>query len=181
MADALAPADRAPVGAALPDAAVRAACSGNLRRDAAASCPPVVLDTNCVLDAWLFADPRVAEVARLIRAGSAYWIATPAMRSELARVLAYPAIARQLQARGVLAEDVLAAFDRWAHPVAPACVCPLRCTDHDDQMFVDLAVQWHADLYSRDRAVRALARRLQPAGVRVRPAGADVPSGLRLG
>lgn len=129
---------------------------------------PVVIDTNRVLDLWLFEDPDVATLGRDIRAGAVRWIALPAMRDELARVLAYPALARPLAQRGRMAADVLTAFDRWTLPVADAAVASVRCRDPDDQMYVDLAVAWRATLYSRDRQVLELAARLSPLGVSVR-------------
>lgn len=132
---------------------------------------PLVVDTNCVLDLWLFADPRVAALERWIRAGRARWIATAAMREELERVLGYAAIVRQMQARRLIAADVLEAFDRWSETVAPAPASRVRCSDPDDQMFIDLAVQWQAGLCSRDHAVLALAKRLQPAGAGCVPLG----------
>lgn len=144
---------------------------GPARPSGAALPLPLVVDTNCVLDLWLFADPRVAALARWIRAGRARWLATRAMRAELERVLGYAAIVRQLRARQAAAADVLDAFDRWSQPVAPAPAAQVRCSDGDDQMFVDLALRWRAGLCSRDHAVLALARRLRPAGVDVMPAG----------
>ena len=50
----------------------------------------------------------------------------------------------------------------------PALTLPLRCTDPEDQMFIDLAVQLGgATLLSRDRAVLKLARRAQAYGVSI--------------
>ena len=44
----------------------------------------------------------------------------------------------------------------------------LRCTDADDQKFIDLALGYGARwLLSRDRAVLKLARRAQPLGLAV--------------
>jgi predicted nucleic acid-binding protein len=43
---------------------------------------------------------------------------------------------------------------------------PLRSSDPDDQVFIDLAVGQQAGwLFSRDRAILRLARRLRPLGV----------------
>lgn len=156
-----------PAGAWLPRPAGAAGAPVWTGREAV----PLVVDTNCVLDLWLFADPRVAALERWIRAGRARWIATAAMREELERVLSYAAIVRQMQARQLTAADVLEAFDHWSETVAPAPASRLRCSDPDDQMFIDLAIQWRAGLCSRDRAVLALAKRLQPAGVGCVPPG----------
>lgn len=151
-------------------AAAQVRGQGSSEQDADAGSPRcVVIDTNCVLDLWLFADPRVADLRRAVLAGTARWLATPAMRAELQRVLGYPAIVRQCALRDVAASDVLAAFDRWTHGVPAAAAARMRCGDPDDQVFIDLAAAWHADLYSRDHEVRMLAPRLGTCGVRVRP------------
>ena len=56
----------------------------------------VVLDTNIVLDLMLFGDPATPPLKAALAAGELLWIATPPMREELARVLAYPQIAPRL-------------------------------------------------------------------------------------
>lgn len=128
---------------------------------------PVVIDTNRVLDLWLFDDPAVAALKHALQTARVTWLATAAMRAELQRVLGYRSVAQQLRRRARSADAVLQAFDRWARVVAPAPAAPMRCADPDDQVFVDLAAARHADLYSRDRAVRALAPRLRVCGVRL--------------
>ena len=130
----------------------------------------VVIDTNCVLDLWVFCDAGASGLLADVLAQRLHWCATAAMRDELARVLAYPLIAPRLGAAGLTADAVLAHFDRHAqlHPTAPACT--LRCRDADDQMFIDLAMQRRAVLVSKDARVIELARRLAPWGVaQVRP------------
>lgn len=130
---------------------------------------PVVIDTNRVLDLWLFDEAEVAPLRRALEAGAVRWLATAAMRAELARVLGYPAIVAQSERRACPPQTVLAAFDRWANPVAAAAPAAVRCHDADDQIFIDLAVAWRAPLISRDRLVLQLARRLLPWGVVVAP------------
>lgn len=127
--------------------------------------PPVVIDTNRVLDLWLFDDPGVARLKRGIEAGTLRWLATSAMRDELARVLGYPALQLQLARRQRDPAQVLAAFDRWARRVPAAAAAGVRCRDADDQGFVDLALAWRAALFSKDSALIALRRALAPLGV----------------
>ena len=124
----------------------------------------VVIDTNRVLDLWLFDDPQVAALRRAVQDGAVRWLATAAMRVELARVLHYPLIAAQLQRRQRDAAQVLAAFDHWAEPTPPAPPSAVRCADADDQMFIDLAVAWRAGLFSKDGEVLTLGRRLALLG-----------------
>lgn len=129
---------------------------------------PVIIDTNRVLDLWLFDDPQVAALKQVVQGGAVRWLATAAMRAELARVLGYAAVTRQLQRRQCDGAPVLAAFDAWAQVTPAAPAAGVRCADRDDQMFIDLALAWRAELFSKDREVLALARPLAPLGVAVR-------------
>ena len=80
----------------------------------------VVIDTNIVLDLWVFDDPQAAPLREALDAGALRWLATAAMREELARVLGYPQIAQRLQARARSPEAVLALWDRHAQLQPPA-------------------------------------------------------------
>jgi putative PIN family toxin of toxin-antitoxin system len=124
------------------------------------STTPLVLDTNIALDLFVYLDPASAPLLAALAAPATRWLATPAMREELARVLAYPQIVKRLSARALPAADVLAAFDRHTHmaPAAPKAV--FVCKDGDDQKFIDLAVAYRATLVSKDDQVLRMARRL---------------------
>ncbi|MDP1902524.1 MAG: PIN domain-containing protein [Rubrivivax sp.] len=129
------------------------------------SAPPwVVLDTNTVLDWLVFRDSALVALAEAVTTGAVRWLACERMRQELGRVLGYPGLARWNPDR----ERVLASFDALtcltaAPPTAPS---PLRCTDPDDQVFIDLALAHGAKwLVSHDRAVLKLARRARPQGL----------------
>lgn len=128
----------------------------------------LVLDTNVVLDLLVFADPTTAALRAHLRKPGVQWLATQAMREELARVLAYPALIAHLSTARLAATQVLAAFDECTRLVSDAPTAPCSCSDPDDQKFIDLAVAHHALLLSRDRAVLRLARRLGPLGAQVR-------------
>ena len=125
----------------------------------------VVIDTNVVLDLFVFDDPAVAPLRAALVESRVAWIATEAMREELRRVLDYPHLARRLGATG--ADVVLTDFDRHTRRVEPANKAPFTCRDPDDQRFIDLAVAHGAALLSKDAHVLALARRLVRVGVRV--------------
>lgn len=125
----------------------------------------VVLDTNIALDLLLFDDPACAPLAVALHAGRLRWLATAAMRAEFARVLAYPAIASRLALQGRDAVAVLAAFDALAHPAEPAAPAPCRCSDPDDQIFIDLAVAHRALLLSKDQAVLSMRKVLATLAV----------------
>ena len=133
---------------------------------APASGPPLpllwVLDTNIVLDLWVFNDPLVQPLREVLgllelpalpepsgqpeQAETAQpeptrprWLATPVMREELARVLTYPHLVRRQALDQRVAEQVLAAYDRSVTLCPPAPKARFTCTDGDDQKFIDLA------------------------------------------
>lgn len=128
--------------------------------------PRVVLDTNAWLDLLLFEDPRIGRLGAAMRRGELLAITDGDCRDEWLRVLAYPQLRLDPARRLALA----AAFDLLAHraSAAPAnAVAPRlpRCSDPDDQKFLQLALDSGARwLISRDRAVLALGRRTQRAG-----------------
>jgi putative PIN family toxin of toxin-antitoxin system len=128
-----------------------------------------VLDTNIVLDLWVFDNPASAALREAVQTGRLRWLATLAMREELVRVLDYPHIARRLQARALPALHVLGYFDRHCALQPPAPRAPCVCKDTDDQKFIDLAVQHAAALHSKDAQVLRLKKRLQPHGVVLNP------------
>lgn len=130
----------------------------------------IILDTNIVLDVFVFNDPAAGPVRQGLEDASLDWIATPAMRVELARVLGYPQIVPRLAFYRLEAADVLSAFDRHVRTVDAALKAGVTCKDPDDQIFIDLAVAHRALLLSKDRAVTSMARRLAALGAGVRSA-----------
>ena len=128
-----------------------------------------VLDTNIVLDLWVFDEPRAEALRVSVETGGTHWLATAAMREELTRVLAYPQIAKRLTHRALPAEAVLGHFDRWAQLQPDAPKAPYACKDTDDQMFIDLAVAHTAALHSKDAQVLCMKKRLERCGVALNP------------
>jgi predicted nucleic acid-binding protein len=130
----------------------------------------LVLDSNVVLDWFVFREPSIQPVAAAVTTGRVRWIATQAMRDELEHVLTRA----HRPVRKASWDDVLAGWHRWAEPVeAPPTgwVVPLRCTDPDDQKFIDLALHaGAATLLSRDRAVLKLAGRARRLGLTIQTA-----------
>jgi len=128
--------------------------------------PLLVLDTNVALDWLYFADPGCESLALAIRNRHVRWIATPAMRNEIEHVLK-----RGILARRPVHSAVLEAWDQWASMTTTAdgpLPTVLRCTDPDDQKFIDLALRAGATaLLTRDRAVLKLARRARTHGLRI--------------
>jgi putative PIN family toxin of toxin-antitoxin system len=123
----------------------------------------LVLDTNIVLDLFVFRDSSVDALRDSIAAGEVQWLATPAMREELACVLAYEQMALRMKAAATSPQEVLEAFDRHSQVAPAAPPAPMKCRDEDDQKFVDLAAAHGASLLSRDSHVLALRRKLPVA------------------
>ena len=126
----------------------------------AISVSTIVVDTNVVLDWLVFKDLSSLALANAISQRQVRWVATPAMRGELAEVLHRGLAA----AHGADAAAVLATWDACvdlcAEPPAQPAATALRCTDPDDQKFLDLALATQARwLLSRDRALLRVARR----------------------
>ena len=138
-----------------------------LPRDSTQAPIRIVIDTNTVLDLFVFDDPAAREMLPPLRSGALQWIAATAMRDELQRVLQYPHIARRMQTGGVSPEAVLAEFDALTtlKPAAPRAA--FVCKDRDDQQFIDLALAWQALFISKDRAVLSMAKRMARLGVQV--------------
>jgi predicted nucleic acid-binding protein len=88
------------------------------------------------------------------------WLATAAMREELARVLAYPKLAPRVTFHRGSADAVLQDFDRHARLVEPAAKAEVTCGDPDDQKFIDLAVAHRCVLLSKDDEVLRMRKRL---------------------
>jgi putative PIN family toxin of toxin-antitoxin system len=127
--------------------------------------PVVVLDTNIVLDLWVFDHPPSQSLRALVEQQQVRWLATARMRTELERVLGYPHLAQRLQKTGLLPNTVLSHFDTHAQLQPDAPKAPYTCKDPDDQCFIDLAVQHQARLWSKDAHVLCMKNRLARCGV----------------
>ncbi len=126
----------------------------------------IVLDTNVVLDALLFRDAVCTPLNSQLAAGELRWVASAAMRTELAQVLSRPVFDAWRDREAAVWER----WAKWCHPLEPGpltgAALRLRCTDLDDQIFIDLALACGARwLLSRDRAVLKLAKRARPLGL----------------
>jgi predicted nucleic acid-binding protein len=141
--------------------------------DVAAGVAIIVLDTNIVLDLFLFQDPRAEPLREQLQSGQLDWRATQHMRNELERVLTYPHITAKLAFYGKTAIDILANFDHHAQLLdAPSTKAPYTCKDADDQVFIDLAVAMaqqnpkaQISLISKDKAVLSMRKRLEKLSV----------------
>jgi len=126
-----------------------------------------VIDTNVVLDWLVFNEPSVQPLVEAIMTGKLRWIATAAMLAEQRHV-----VSGRVCSRWRADPDVIVnAHERWVCVVeTPPAAARLRCTDPDDQMFIDLALAQRAPwLLTHDRALLKLARRARPYGTQILP------------
>ena len=123
--------------------------------------PGVVIDTNVVLDLFVFHDPHVQRLHHHLTRQQLLWLATEAMMEELADVLVRPLIARACPDPALVLAQARAWCTLVPAPEAPLTAAPV-CADPDDQIFIDLAWCWPANwLLTRDRALLNLAARAQ--------------------
>ena len=139
----------------------------------------LVLDTNVVLDLLHFDDATARPLRHSMEDGRVRCVVSDATLDEWRRVLTYPEFALdavQQAARLARYQDLSEAV---AGPVADTVLphkgTPIhyrlkpvwsrmpRCSDPDDQKFIELATAVHAQgLVSKDRAVLKLRRRCAP-------------------
>jgi predicted nucleic acid-binding protein len=143
-----------------------------------------VLDTNVVLDLLYFDDAAARPLLHALEAGRVRCVVSDATLGEWRRVLAYPEFALDASRQDALferyqsmalTEPPAAAADRprVGSPIHDRCLYPAegtpgwsrmpRCSDPDDQKFIELAATVQAQgLVSKDRAVLKLRRRCAP-------------------
>lgn len=144
----------------------------------------VVLDTNVVLDLLHFDDPVARPVRQALEAGRVRCVVSDATLDEWRRVLAYPEFGLDAARQAALLERYRALCERVvvearADPPGrdgtthdgrscPSGRKPMgrslpRCSDPDDQKFLELAAASGAQaLVSKDRALLRLRRRCAP-------------------
>lgn len=132
--------------------------------------PRLVLDTNVLLDLWLFDDPRVRGLRQAIEARRLRALRSADCDAEFAEVLQRPHFGLDDEGRA----RILAHWTDVSEPIDAVQPAPLACADPDDQKFLDAAVSSGANwLLTRDKALLALARRAAAIGLRIgRPVAA---------
>ena len=125
---------------------------------------PVVLDTNILLDIFVFNDERAASLKEAIVGRSIQVVASQKTFEEFADVISRPLfkLDEKTQA-GILAQWKSIARQHDDSNLAPA---PWQCKDADDQIFLDLTYQLRpAILISKDNAVLQIASRAAPENI----------------
>jgi len=124
----------------------------------------IVIDTNVLLDLFVFHDPRWRALLDMIERGDVTALTRAECRDEYLAVLRYPKLPLDEASRA----EAAARFDALLTLVAPdskAIRLPL-CSDRDDQKFMELARDAGASvLISKDRALLKLGRKTAQAGL----------------
>jgi len=117
--------------------------------------PRVVLDTNLVLSALVFANGRLASLRHAWQSGRCVPLVSKATTAELIRVLAYPSFKLSDEEQ----QELLADYLPWCATVRipdPPPATP-ACRDPYDQPFLQLALTGQADyLVSGDNDLLSL-------------------------
>ncbi|MEY4496239.1 MAG: hypothetical protein RL744_1303 [Pseudomonadota bacterium] len=119
---------------------------------------PVVLDTNILLDIFVFDDQRASNLKQAIVDGIITAIASQKTFLEFADVISRPLFKLNAARQGA----ILAQWQSIAqlHDDSNLAPAPWKCQDPDDQIFLDLAYQVRPSiLISKDNAVLNIAGR----------------------
>jgi putative PIN family toxin of toxin-antitoxin system len=118
-----------------------------------------VLDTHVWLDWLVFDDPSVGPIRDAQAAGRIEIVIDEACEAELQRVLAYDLGKHSLEPDAQA--ECIARCRALAKRVEPGAAEGLpKCSDMDDQKFLELALAANADLLlTKDKALLELARR----------------------
>ena len=125
----------------------------------------VVFDTNVLLSLWVFADSRFAPLRALVDSGKWMALRDQPCLAEFKRVLGYPEF-RLDESRQAAIFDDYTGIAQQIMDLPPFRVPLPRCSDADDQKFLELARDGRAHwLVTADRALLKLARRKELTGM----------------
>lgn len=118
----------------------------------------VVLDTNILLDIFVFNDERALHLKKALFDKTTHFVASQKTIAEFADVISRPLFKLDGQTQAtILAQWQSFAEQQDDSDLAPA---PWTCQDPDDQIFLDLAYQLRPSiLISKDNAVLQTASR----------------------
>ena len=119
---------------------------------------PVVLDTNILLDIFVFNDERALQLKKALFDKATQFLASQKTIEEFADVISRPLFKLDKQTQtAILAQWQSIAEQQDDSNLASA---PWQCQDPDDQIFLDLAYQLRPTiLISKDNAVLQIAHR----------------------
>jgi putative PIN family toxin of toxin-antitoxin system len=119
---------------------------------------PVVLDTNILLDIFVFNDERALHLKQALFNKTTRFVASQKTIEEFADVISRPLFKLDEETQAaILAQWQAIAEQQDDSHLTPA---PWKCQDPDDQIFLDLAYQLRPTiLISKDNAVLQIASR----------------------
>jgi putative PIN family toxin of toxin-antitoxin system len=119
---------------------------------------PVVLDTNILLDIFVFNDERALHLKQALFDKTTRFVASQKTVEEFADVISRPLFKLDKETQeAILAQWQAIALQQDDSNLASA---PWKCQDPDDQIFLDLAYQFRpAILISKDNIVLQIAKR----------------------
>lgn len=119
---------------------------------------PVVLDTNILLDIFVFNDERALQLKKALFDKATQFLASQKTIEEFVDVISRPLFKLDKQTqKAILAQWQSIAEQQDDSNLASA---PWQCQDPDDQIFLDLAYQLRPTiLISKDNAVLQIAHR----------------------
>lgn len=119
----------------------------------------IVLDTNVVLDCFIFEDPATNLLQKKLYNNELLWLATRSMEQEYLRVLTYTNVQSWVTTKTKKKQpDLESLFQRYAVIMQEpdTCLTSPKCSDPDDQIFIDLAIEHQIPLLSKDNHVLKL-------------------------
>ena len=118
---------------------------------------PVVLDTNILLDIFIFNDEGALHLKKVLFDKTIRFLASQKTIEEFADVISRPLFKLDEQAQATILDQWQSIAEQQDDSnLAPA---PWKCQDPDDQIFLDLAYQLRPTiLISKDNAVLQIAR-----------------------
>ena len=119
---------------------------------------PVVLDTNILLDIFVFNDQRAINLKQAIVDGSILALASQKTLLEFADVISRPLFKLDEATQAAILNQWQSLAEQ--HDDSNLPTAPWKCQDPDDQIFLDLAYQLRpAVLISKDNALLRIASR----------------------
>lgn len=126
---------------------------------------PLIIDTNVLLDLFVFEDQRANFLHEEINSNRARLVYCLEMVEEFADVLSRP----QFGLSDARQNDILQRWQSLGTLIHIQQHAPLQCSDPDDQIFIHLAYQVRpAVLISKDRALIDLQKKLSALEIELR-------------
>lgn len=124
----------------------------------------VVLDTNILLDIFVFNDERAANLKQVLLNGGISAVASQKTLLEFADVISRPLFKLDEATQAVILSQWQTSAQQYDD--SNLTLAPWKCQDPDDQVFLDLAYRLRpAILISKDNALLCIASRAAQADI----------------